>query len=147
MKKLSSKHLIPIIAGVTALITTLTITLSLTMCDYEEPDLSKYGIGDNGEVAENRLPYGMYDYSKRAFLSTWAPIVYKSDVYFTDGLVKRIPLDSLDCDLLTATEETHHLPEAYSVCPDSTHKHDGKDYEIAKECPGHSGDTLFLIDA
>lgn len=130
------------------LISTFTITLSLSMCDYEEPDLSKYEEQLSEESLEVQSPYGMYDYSMRAFFSNEGPVVYKSDVYVTVyGLMSRIPLSSLDCDLRTATEETHHLPESYSVCPDSTHNHEGKRNEIANECPGYTGDTSLLIDA
>lgn len=143
------KHIISIIASLLAGVT----ALSLIGCKYEDPDLSEYGVvtGEDGKsfvMDETPSPYGMYDYSLRAFHSGYQPVVYKSDVYITDGgILSNIPLSSLDCDLRTATEETHHLPESYSVCPDSTHKHDGELREIANECPAHTGDTSFLIDA
>ncbi len=162
MKKLSTKHLIPIIAGAVALITTLTITLSLAMCDYEEPDLSKYGIttgdrqdGQNGQSNEVHSPYGMFDYSLRAYTSGRGPFLYKNDAYKlnNNGQLRRISLNELDCDLKTATEETHHIPEEYPLCPDNAHDH------IAAKGPGHGqrdtpwtcpdevGSGPFLIDA
>lgn len=152
MKKLSSKHLIPIVAGAVALITTLTITLSLTMCDYEEPDLSGYDDqlgGPNDQIEEVPSPYGMYDFSKRAFLtgSPFSASVYKGDVYYINQHIEfmRIPLSSLKYDL-TTSQETQR-PESFTICPDVTHRHN--QLGTSPECPDNVNlfDGKFLIDA
>lgn len=151
MKKRTTKLILAVLA-VILLITTLTITLTLTMCDYEEPDLSEYGdqLGNtDGQIEEVRSPYGMYDYSKRAFL-TGSPVsasVYKGDVYYINQQIEfmRIPLSGLKYDLTTSKET--ELPEAFTICPDVTHRHN--QVGTSTECPDNVNlfDGKFLIDA
>lgn len=58
LKKLSTKHLPVIITAIVLIAATLWVTLSLTMCDYEEPDLP---------VGATQSSYGNYDYSKKPY--------------------------------------------------------------------------------
>lgn len=140
MKKISTRYLIPLVACAALLIGTLIITLSLSKCHYEEPDLSEYGVGSDDQTEQPRSPYGMFDFSKRAFLSDKAPYIYKNDVYFGGNLTRASLLD-MTCDLRTATDPIP--PSRTSVCPNTAHDHDS----ASAECPAYLGYGLMLIDA
>lgn len=146
MKKALNKRVIGIIVTAFALILTLIILLSLKLCHYEEPDLSELDV--NAEQV--RSSYGMYDYSKRAFLtnSSWSVSIYKGDAYYLNEWIElmRIPLDGLSCDLRTETKKV--LPESYTICQDQTHNHNSFALN-SQECPDWIGSINgeFLIDA
>ena len=146
MKKTLNKPIIGIIVIVIVLVVILAIVLLPKLFRYEEPDLP----GLSQESEQSRSPFGMYDYSKRAFLtnSTDAVFIYKGDAYYLNGLMElmRVPLSGLSADL--RTEKKKMLPESYTICQDQTHNHNTMSLN-SEECPDAIGDIMgkFLIDA
>lgn len=146
MKKARNKPLIGIIAIAIVWVLILAIVLLPKLFCYEEPDFPDF----LEEAEQNRSPYGMYDYSKRAFLtnSTDAVSIYKGDAYYLNEFMelKRISLSGLSADL--RTEKKKILPESFTICQDQTHNHDSMSLN-SEECPDAIGDIMgkFLIDA
>ncbi len=149
MKKRTTKLILAVTAAI-LLITTLAVTLTLTMCDYEEPDLSEYGnqLGNtNGQIEEVNSPYGMFDYSKRPFFTDayYAGMPYKNDIYYMNMFMEltKVSLGDIGCDLKTDTEIV--LPESTSVCPVVAHQHGT--FSLSLDCPGWVNGGSFLLDA
>lgn len=124
-----------------AIVSLLIATIPLTACSYDEPDEL------SGVTEEEQSPYGMYDYSKRAFLgSSGSSAMYKGDFYYVDGgsELKRISLHEvaeINCDMRTS--EVKILPESYFMCPDTSHTH-GE----SEECLDWLGNCwVFVLDA
>lgn len=147
MKKAIERKQITAMCAV-LLLATLT-ACSLVGCRYEEPDLSEYEEEHAGgdKCGEARSPYGMYDYSKSAYFSILNEnTIYKGDVYYLDnsGLIRYVPLNSLDYDLRYEGALNPSIPENFSICPDNSHDHDRA---IKSECPAYIGYNPFVLDA
>lgn len=149
MKKLSAKRLTVIIVIAVLLVATLAVTLSLTMCRYEEPDLP------SEEVIS---PYGNYDYSKKPYYSLQANHgvkIYKGNAYFLNGVteIQYVSLNDLQKNMKeyrrtdTDKERENLAQTAQYVCPSLDHGH-GTFTREKFDCPGYIGgdNMMFLLD-
>lgn len=142
MKNLSkrTKLILTLISFV--LILSLGVVIALSMQTYEDP------IDQQVEI----MPLGNYDYSKRPFIASDKPTIYKGEIYWIDPYywLKRILISDLSYDLRDPQNAPQYagdmkFPQTSAICPDETHNH-GTGEKPNGECPDYKVGS-FLIDA
>ena len=137
MKNLSKRAKLILTLISLVLILSLGVVIALSMQTYEDP------IDQQVEI----MPLGNYDYSKRPFIASYEPTIYKGNIYWMDPnrWLKQIPISELSCDLRTHGEDDMYFPDTYSICPDDSHPH-GLQEEPEGECLDYKIGS-FLVDA
>ena len=142
MKKLSkrTKILLSLISFV--LILSVGVGVALSLISYEDP------VDQAPEIS----PLGNYDYSKRSFIASDKPTIYKGEIYWIDPYfwLKRILISDLSYDLRDPQNAPQYkgemkFPQTSAICPDETHNH-GTGEEPNGYCPDYKVGS-FLIDA
>lgn len=146
MKHLSKRNrMIAIVTAIVLIAATLGVSLSLTMCDYGEPDLPA-GITES--------PYGNYDYSKKPYFSLGihqGVTIYNGDAYFMDALsqlmsISLVNLENNRKDHVREEEDEYIGQTAKNLCPAADHDH-GTFTMKCYDCPGWiCGTMMFLLD-
>ena len=140
MKTLSKRTKLILTLISLVLIVSLGVGIALSMLTYEDPI----------DQTEEILPLGDYDYSKRPFIASNEPTVYKGDIYWRDPYhwLRRISISDLSCDIRDsqyAKTKDMYFPKSSAICSDESHNH-GTREKPGGDCPDYKVGS-FLIDA